>query len=55
MERLKILVIFTSYCFFKDIHQGHLSIEGTDIKHSNFANELKNFNKGTKILDKRYF
>ena len=27
--------------FLRDIHEGHLSIEGDDNKQSNFANELK--------------
>ena len=53
--RLIILVNFTVYCFLRDVHEGHLSIERPDNKQSNFANELKNFNKGTKPLDKTSF
>ena len=41
--------------FLRDIHEGHLSVEGADNKQSNFANELNNFDKGTKTLDKKYF
>ena len=38
----------------RDIHKGHLSIEGPDNKQSNFANELKNFEKGIKGLEKKF-
>ena len=41
--------------FLRDIHEGQLSIEGADNKQSKFANELKNFDKGTKTLDKKSF
>ena len=41
--------------FLRDIHEGHLSIEGADNKQSKHANELKNFDKGTKTLDKKSF
>ena len=41
--------------FLRGIHEGHLSIEGADNKQSNFANELENFDKGTKTLDKNSF
>ena len=37
------------------MHERHLSIEGADNKQSNFANELKNFDKGIKTLDKNSF
>ena len=37
--------MFTTYCFFRDIPEGHLSIEKADNKQSNFANELKNLGK----------
>ena len=39
----------------RDIRKGHLSIEGPDNKQSNFANELKNFEKGIKGLEKKSF
>ena len=32
-----------------------MSIEGADNKQSNFANELNNFDRGTKTLDKKSF
>ena len=32
-----------------------MKIEKVDNKRSNFANVLKNFDKSTKILDKKYF
>ena len=35
-----------SIAFLRDKHEGYLSIEGADDKQSNFANELKNFDKG---------
>ena len=41
--------------FLRDINEGHLSIGKADNKQSNFAKELKNFDKGTKSLDKKYF
>ena len=30
------------------MYEGYLSLKKTDTKQSNFANELKNFEKGTK-------
>ena len=33
--------------FLRDIYEGHLSIERPDNKQSNFANELKDFDKYT--------
>ena len=45
----------TTYCFLRDTHVGLLSIEKVDKKQSNFANGLKNFDKGTKTLDKKSF
>ena len=33
------------------MHEGHLLIKGADNNQSNFPNELKNFDKGTKTLD----
>ena len=41
--------------FLRDIHEGNLSIEGADNKQSYSANELKNFDKGRKTLDKKSF
>ena len=34
--------------FQRDIHEGHLSIEDSDDKQSNFAAKLKNLDKGKK-------
>ena len=39
----------------RDIHEGYLSLKNTDINQSNFATELKNFEKGTKKLKKKSF
>ena len=44
-----------SIVFLRDIHEGHLSIEKADNKQSNFANELRNFDKGIKTLEKSLF
>ena len=46
-----------TYNFSKNslIHEEHLSIEKADNKRSNFANKLKNFDKGIKINDKMSF
>ena len=41
--------------FLMDIHEGHLPLENADLKQSNFVNELKNFEKGTKTLEKETF
>ena len=41
--------------FLRDIHGGHLSIEKADNKQSNFANELNNFDKGIKKIEKKIF
>ena len=38
--------------FLRAIHEGYLSLENVDNKQSNFAIELKNFEKGTKTLEK---
>ena len=54
MEKL-IILVNTAFCFLRGIHKGHLSIEKGDNKQINFANELKNFDKDIKTLDKRYF
>ena len=43
------------YCFLRDIHEGHLSLENADHKQNNFAIDLKNFEKGTKKLSKKSF
>ena len=37
------------------IHERHLSIEKADNKRSNFANKLKNFDKGIKTSEKKSF
>ena len=54
MEKL-IILVNTAFCFLRGIHKRHLSIEKGDNKQINFANELKNFDKGIKALEKRYF
>ena len=41
--------------FLREIHEGHLSLENADLKQSNFAIELKNFEKVTKRLEKNIF
>ena len=41
--------------FFKRYTRGHLSTEKADNKQSNFANELKKFDKGTKKFEKKSF
>ena len=40
-------------CFLRDIYESHLSIEKADNMHSNFTNEIKNFDKGIKTLEKK--
>ena len=41
--------------FLRYIHAGYLSLENDDHRQSNFAFELKNFEKGTKTLEKSLF
>ena len=41
--------------FLRDIHEGYLSLENADLKQSKFANELNNFDKGIKRLEKKVF
>ena len=54
MEKLIILVNIHYLLFFlRDTHEGNLSLENADLKQSNFAIELKNFEKGTKYLKKK--
>ena len=38
-----------------DVHEGYLSLENADHKQSNFAIELKYFEKGTKTLERSLF
>ena len=38
--------------FIRDIHEEYLSLEDADNKHSNFATELKHFDKGIKAIEK---
>ena len=56
VEKLIILVNFDYLLFFlRDIHNVYLSLEKAGNKQSNFANELKNFEKFTKIVEKKSF
>ena len=56
VEKLIILVNFDYLLFFlRDIHNVYLSLEKASNKQSNFANELKNFEKFTKIVEKKSF
>ena len=41
--------------FLRDKHKKYLSLENNNLKQSNFATELKNFEKGKKTLEKKYF
>ena len=41
--------------FSRDIHDEYLSLEDADNKKSNFATELKNFDKGIKKLEQSLF
>ena len=54
MEKL-IVLVNTVFCFLRDIHKGRLSIGKGENKQINFTNELKNFGKGIKTLEKRDF
>ena len=45
--------MFFTYCFLRDIHEGHLSLENADHKQSNFAIELNNLEKGRKTFEKK--
>ena len=37
------------------MHEEYLSLEDADNKHSNFATELKHFDKGIKTIEKQSF
>ena len=50
-EKLVILVIFTTYSFLSETHEGYLSLQNADLKQSDFAIELKNFEKSAKTLE----
>ena len=53
-KKLIILVeIHYLLIFLRDIHKKHLSIEKAGNKQNNFANEWKNFDKGTNCLGKQ--
>ena len=41
--------------FLRDINEGYLSLKNANLKQSNFAIELKNFEKDTKTLEKKVF
>ena len=53
MEKLIILVNIHWLLFFKRYTWEHLSIEKADNKKSNFAHELRNFDKGMKELERK--
>ena len=53
-EKLKILANIHYLMYLRDAHEGYLSLENADHKQSNFAIELKNFEKDTKTLAKKY-
>ena len=59
MEKRRKKFNFSKYSlpivFVTDIHEGHLSVGGSNNKQSSFANELKNFDKAMKILQKSIF
>ena len=54
MEKLIILVNII-YFFLRHIHEGYFSLEDADNKQSNFATELKNFDKDIKTCEKKSF
>ena len=41
--------------FLRDIHEGYVSLENADFQQSNFALELKQFEKFKKTLEKKSF
>ena len=49
-SKYSLLIVFS-----KDIHEWYLSLENADLQQSNFAVELKNFEKGTKKKKKSLF
>ena len=51
----KRFIILITCCFLIDIHDGYLSLQDADNEQNNFATELKNFVKGTKAIEKKYF
>ena len=57
MEKLIIWVNIHSLpiVFLSDIDKGYLSLKDADDKQSNFATELKNFDKSIKTIDTKSF
>ena len=47
--------MFITYCFLRDMYEGYPSLENADLKQSNSFIELKNFEKGTKTFEKKFF
>ena len=47
--------MFLAYCFLRDTHEEHLSLEDADDEQSNFAVKLKHLGKGKKQSRKRSF
>ena len=55
MGKLIILVNNNYLLFFlRDIHNGYLSLKKANKNQRCFANQLENFQKGTKALEKKY-
>ena len=46
---------FIAYCFLRDKHEGHISLEDAHDKQSNFDANLKKLDKGKKQLKKSFF
>ena len=55
MGKLLILVNIYYLLFLRDIHNEYLQLEKADNNQCNFAIELKNFDKSTKTLGKKFF
>ena len=49
--KYSLLIVF----FFRDAHEGYISLENADLKRGNFAIELKSFEEGTKTIEKKSF
>ena len=47
--------MFLAYCFLRDTHEEHLSLEDADDEQSNFAVKLKHLGKGKKTIEKAFF
>ena len=56
VKHFKVLgSIFYLLFFFRNIHEGYLSLKDVDDEKSKFADKLKNIDRGMKLVEKKLF